>query len=50
MGAQPAVSYVDQLESRIVNVDRQLAALEEDFKAGKIVVANMWKEGRIQSI
>lgn len=31
-----AVSYVDQLRSRIVDIEAQLATLDKDFKAGKI--------------
>jgi len=31
-----AVSYVDQLRSRISDIDAQLIKLDEDFKAGKI--------------
>jgi len=30
-----AVSYVDQLRSRISDIDAQLIKLDEDFKAGK---------------
>ncbi|UCB60642.1 MAG: hypothetical protein JSW72_00845, partial [Candidatus Bathyarchaeota archaeon] len=31
-----AVSYVDQLRARIVDIDTQLVKLDEDFKAGRI--------------
>lgn len=31
-----AVSYIDQIRARIAEIDRQLAQLDEDFKAGKI--------------
>jgi len=31
-----AVSYVDQLRSRISDIDTQLTKLDEDFKAEKI--------------
>ena len=33
---EAAVSYVDQLRSRIVDIEAQLATLDKDFKAGKI--------------
>ncbi len=33
---EAAVSYVDQLRSRIADIDAQLTKLDEDFKAGKI--------------
>lgn len=33
---EAAVSYVDQLRSRIGDIDEQLIKLDEDFKAGKI--------------
>ena len=35
-GEEVAVSYVDQLRSRISDIDAQLIKLDEDFKAGKI--------------
>jgi len=31
-----AVSYIDQIRARIAEIDRQLAQLDEDFKAGRI--------------
>ena len=31
-----AVSYVDQLRSRMTNIDAQLEKLDEEFRAGKI--------------
>jgi putative ABC transport system ATP-binding protein len=33
---EKAVSYIDQIRARIAEIDRQLAQLDEDFKAGKI--------------
>jgi putative ABC transport system ATP-binding protein len=33
---EAAISYVDQLRSRIADIDAQLTKLDEDFKAGKI--------------
>jgi putative ABC transport system ATP-binding protein len=36
LGEEVAVSYVDQLRSRISDIDAQLTKLDEDFKAGKI--------------
>jgi len=33
---EAAVSYVDQLRSRIADIEAQLATLDKDFKAGKI--------------
>ena len=33
---EAAVSYVDQLRSRIADIDEQLTKLDEDFKAGKM--------------
>jgi ABC-type multidrug transport system ATPase subunit len=35
-GEEVAVSYVDQLRTRISDIDAQLTKLDEDFKAGKI--------------
>ncbi|MEM2281168.1 MAG: ABC transporter ATP-binding protein [Candidatus Bathyarchaeia archaeon] len=36
MVEERAVSYIDQLRARIAEIDRQLALLDEDFKAGRI--------------
>jgi len=36
LGEEGAVSYVDQLRSRISDIDAQLTQLDEEFKAGKI--------------
>jgi ABC-type lipoprotein export system ATPase subunit len=33
---EKAVSYIDQLRARIIEIDAQLQQLDEDFKAGKI--------------
>jgi len=36
MAEERAVSYIDQIRARIAEIDRQLAQLDEDFKAGRI--------------
>ncbi|MEM3727799.1 MAG: ABC transporter ATP-binding protein [Candidatus Bathyarchaeia archaeon] len=36
MAEERAVSYIDQIRARIAEIDRQLAQLDEDFRAGKI--------------
>ncbi|MBS7608618.1 MAG: ABC transporter ATP-binding protein [Candidatus Bathyarchaeia archaeon] len=33
---EKAISYIDQIRARIAEIDRQLAQLDENFKAGKI--------------
>jgi hypothetical protein len=36
IGEEKAVSYVDQLRTRIEEIDAEMLQLDEDFKSGKI--------------